>query len=516
MGVSSSQPTLPEGFEFPPPPQNRHELRERYGDKILFRMSGFHSESRLRLNTVFDIFCTHSEPTKFWSESNLANFIQSTFPAELTPILLNAIPVLHQFLLRLGSFPYQNDPDRHLTLDVLKMAITLLLEHDSEQWMVHGEDQASFRVVAFQSMASWDPSAMKPEEQRQRDKEDDGHLEQVLDSIQLSNFWSDPEYPKFVIKGPQLPPSYYPSSWSRDLHRLIPVNEFRSLLQLVLTTRLYQHGIDVQPFATCLPQLENVIDCMLAAFKEKSNNATAISWEIFNQIVEKSMPHFLTGWARLLGPMYSTKFLDKLSPSDSVSVTQALLREAFVPIFQQKASVPSVILDLPTWSQLTILMPFNPQIKTTSLCWSAASKQQLSLYDFYQAASTTQSQDHIILISGNNDQDSHLILGALLSKPSTGESGQIMINRIFQLKQIHRAFRPPTRISECPLQLHDNHASMTVLTKDRDAVNLTLNETSKSGQFSIRNASDLKIELRFNVDAVELLYVDRVEKPIRF
>ena len=91
-----------------------------------------------------------------WSEFNLANFIQSTFPAELTPILLNAIPVLHQFLLRLGSFLCQNDPDRHLTLDVLKMAIALLLEHDSEQWMLHGEDQASFRVVTFQSMAGTD------------------------------------------------------------------------------------------------------------------------------------------------------------------------------------------------------------------------------------------------------------------------------------------------------------------------------------------------------------------------
>lgn len=47
-------------------------------------------------------------------------------------------------------------------------------------------------------------------------------------------------------------------------------------------------------------------------------------------------------------------------------------------------------------------------------------------------------------------------------------------------------------------------------------VNLTLNETSRSGQSSIRNASDLKIELKFNVDAVELLRVDRVEKPMRF
>ena len=83
-------------------------------------------------------------------------------------------------------------------------------------------------------MASWDPSAIKPEKQRQQDKENDAHLEQALDSIQLSNFWSDPEYPMFVIKGPQLPPSYYPSSWSRDLHQLIPVNEFIPLLQLVL------------------------------------------------------------------------------------------------------------------------------------------------------------------------------------------------------------------------------------------------------------------------------------------
>lgn len=232
-----------------------------------------------------------------WSESDLTNFLQSTFPPELAPVFLDAIPILHRFLLRLGSFPYQNDPDRLLTLNVLRMAVILLLKNDAYRWSTDQEGRISnsdpwfdkFRVVVFQSMTSLeDPSGSSPDSKRQRGEEDDFHLQEVLDSINSSSYWRDPEYPKWVIDGPKYPASLYSSSWSKDLHRLIPMDEFRSLLRLLVVSQLYRGGIDAQQFSTCLPQLENVTDCMLAAFKE-GNDTTGIPWEVFDQVVGRSM-----------------------------------------------------------------------------------------------------------------------------------------------------------------------------------------------------------------------------------
>lgn len=232
-----------------------------------------------------------------WSEPNLADFLQSTFPPELAPALLDAIPILHRFLLRLGSFPYQNDPDKLLTLNVLRMAVILLLKNDAYRWSTDQEGRVSnsdpwfdkFRVVVFQSMTSLENlSESSPDPKRQRGEEDDLHLQEVLDCINSSNYWRDPEYPKWVVDGPKYPVSLYSSSWSKDLHRLIPMDEFRSLLRLLVVSQLYRGGIDVQQSLTCLPRLENITDCMIAAFKEE-NDTSGIPWEVFDQVVGRSM-----------------------------------------------------------------------------------------------------------------------------------------------------------------------------------------------------------------------------------
>ena len=228
-----------------------------------------------------------------WSESNLADFIQSTFPPELTPILNDAIPVLHRFVRRLGSFPYQNYPEELLTYNVLQMAVILLIVHDEKRWSADQEvtrasdPLADFRVVIFQSLTTLEPSGSK-EGQRQRSEEDDLHLQNVLDEINSRNYWRDPEYPKWIFPGPECQASDYRSSWSRDLHGSVPMDEFKSLLRLFLVAQLYHGGIDVQAFSNCLSRLENITDCMLAAFEE-DHDTTGISWEVFDRVVKRSM-----------------------------------------------------------------------------------------------------------------------------------------------------------------------------------------------------------------------------------
>lgn len=228
-----------------------------------------------------------------WSESNLADFIQSTFPPELTPILNDAIPVLHRFVRRLGSFPYQNDPEELLTYNVLQMAVILLIVHDEKRWSADQEvtrisdPLADFRVVIFQSLTTLESSGSK-EGQRQRSEEDDLHLQKVLDEINSRNYWRDPEYPKWIFPGPECQASDYISSRSKDLHGSVPMDEFRSLLRLFLVAQLYRGGIDVQAFSNCLLRLENITDCMLAA-SEEDHDTTGISWEVFDRVVKRSM-----------------------------------------------------------------------------------------------------------------------------------------------------------------------------------------------------------------------------------
>ncbi|KAI9930696.1 hypothetical protein MW887_011451 [Aspergillus wentii] len=525
MGISSSQPEpqLPEGFTWPPHPQNRQELRDRYGYNP-FESSGFKLEQRRRLEVVFDTFCT------FWSESNLTDFLQSTFPQEIAPILLDAIPVLHRFLLRLGSFPYQNDPDKLLTLDVLRMAVILMLIYDSERAEADGPDTtleydtsfADFRRVAFQSLATLDPFPSKQLQQRQRDEEDDFHLERVIHRINKEYNWQNPEDPKCIIFGPELSVSDYASSWSNDLHRLIPIDEWRSLLRLLLVSQLYRGGINPQQFSTYPPQLEHVIDSVLGAFKENTN-ATGISWEVFDRVVARSMPRFLMGWDRILGPLYSTEHLHEFPASASVSEAQSLFRETYTPLFQREGPKSS-LLDLPRLSQLDLLMLSQLQTENASLCWSAGREQHLNLRDLHTAMTDQQTPHQILVISGSSDKDDHVIFGALLWSPPTAanETPRMIVSRIFQLKPVHRSFRPLSGycfdVKTTPPLLENDPVSIKMTIpmgeKDPDTVDLVLDETSRSGELIMGKSP--KIREYFRIDAVEVLRVDKENKPVKF
>lgn len=56
---------------------------------------------------------------------------------------------MHRLLLRMGSFPYQNDPEEFLTLEVLRTAC-ILLKRDS------GDLDCNLGVIVFQSLAGFD------------------------------------------------------------------------------------------------------------------------------------------------------------------------------------------------------------------------------------------------------------------------------------------------------------------------------------------------------------------------
>ena len=78
--------------------------------------------------------------------------MQCSLPPDITPFLADAIPILHRVFLRMGSFPYQNDPEKLLVLGVLRTAC-ILFSHQPEN-LAEGYP---FLVIIFQSMKGLDP-----------------------------------------------------------------------------------------------------------------------------------------------------------------------------------------------------------------------------------------------------------------------------------------------------------------------------------------------------------------------
>lgn len=147
--------------------------------------------------------------------------MQTIFPPnlELRPVLMGAVPIMHRCLLRLGSYPYQNDPEEFLTHDVLRTAIFLVYHAWEEIRAGYLDDHT--RAIIYQSMARIDQEKIQKKKQALRGADDDEDLENILDL--LANKRRHPDNPKAMIRGPSHPPAaHFPSSWSADFNQTIP------------------------------------------------------------------------------------------------------------------------------------------------------------------------------------------------------------------------------------------------------------------------------------------------------
>ena len=204
----------------------------------------------------------------------MKDFLQISLPAEVVPFLADAIPILHRTLLRMGSFPYQNDPEKLLVLDVLRTACILFKNEPEDLGGNH-----FLLVIIFQSMAGLDPDRAQ-NYGKPRDEDDDYHLKQALWIVR--NQYRDPNNPRVMISGPKNPPSHFPSSWSKNFNQSIPTAEFRSFLRLMIFLNLYDSCVD----ASNHHQIEEVTECLLAAFRP---SVTGITWDYFSQVIGNHM-----------------------------------------------------------------------------------------------------------------------------------------------------------------------------------------------------------------------------------
>lgn len=220
----------------------------------------------------------------------------STFPLELASYIAEAAPIIHRCLLRLGSFPYQNNPHCTLSLDVLRTGMIILLRLEGSKLLDRDDNEASLvypdrlsaeqRILLFQSLTESQGTSAGSA----RNLGDDYHLQKALEIITYGNFKRNVQFPTAVSKGPQYPPpEHFPSSNSTLTSGSIPVDDFRPLLRLMLLTQLYVAGLDPDIFTCSLSEIEAATDCLLAAFLHDGESSTAVSFIAFDKIIGNSM-----------------------------------------------------------------------------------------------------------------------------------------------------------------------------------------------------------------------------------
>ncbi|GFF52449.1 hypothetical protein IFM61606_06428 [Aspergillus udagawae] len=489
--------------EFLPPVQTREELYERFEWCLWKDCLG--DAKHEWFQTIFQIFCTESESENFWTVSDLQEFMVSTFPPELAACVREAAPILHRCLLRLGSFPYHNDPRRIMSRNVLRTGIIILLRLNGGKLLEQDDGKVSLiypdrlnaaqRVLLFQSMADMQATTSDIP----RNVGDDFHLQKALDLITYGNFRRNPWFPTAVTKGPEYPPpEHFPSSKSTLTNGSIPLKDFRSLLRLMLLTQLHVAGIEPDEFTSCLAQVETVTDCLLAAFQERNaTDPTGVSFATFDQVLGRSLQNLFLGLPRVFGPLHSVKPLPSEKLPSSVGDAQMLLRELFAPSAKTQPPPEGLISNLPLLSQLSMALPQDFPIEAQKRLYSSRDIDIQQVDTCVSLISTA----NIMLVSGKSASES-VIFGAYFPKGSS-LSGVAKSNLIFQLAPVPRVFYNSEEMSQIKQDFSttDNRLEFSVKDDVLGVITLAL-QSDSTGLFTAHEKGD--ISLTFDVDAVEV------------
>ncbi|KAJ5757553.1 uncharacterized protein N7511_006247 [Penicillium nucicola] len=439
--------------------------------------------------------------TRVWTVSDLKDFMISTFPPELESYIAEAAPIIHRCLLRLGSFPYQNDPHRTLSLDVLRTGMMILLKLDRSKLLNGDNDEAALvypdrlsaeqRILLFQSMTEPQGTpAGSP-----RNLGDDYHLRKALEIITYGNFKRNVQFPTAVMKGPQYPPAeHFPSSNSTLTSGSIPEKDFRPLLRLMLLTQLYIAGIDPDNLKSFPSEIEVTTDCILAAFVHGGQSSNAVSFKAFDSILSSSMQNVFLGLPRVLGPLHSAKPFQFTTPPSSVIGAQEVLKELFVPSVKTKPPSKGLILNLPLLSQLSMTLPQDFPIEAPETLYSS---QEVDVKDVKSCLSATELA-RIILVSRKTGEED-VIFGAYFPKDSAPESPNTS-SVIFQLAPVHRAFHQAERLLPSKGPDPEDNLRLTIAIGD---ISLELSGESSTATLIANLGEGISQELF--VDAVEVL-----------
>lgn len=216
-------------------------------------------------------------------------------------------------MIRLGSFPYQNQPVSSLTPDVALVAVIILLrrhkkwaraisdaatgEDDEEEKWSEWQRRLFFQCMAIRDSPEEDSNQRETASNVGRNDVDDKDLLRAYRFVSDHNKRRDWErHPKIVHHGPpMISASELPSSQSQDFSGFIPRNELESLVKLLIANQLYLIGNGPEILVQEGEQLDVCVESIMNSFP-RSDEAPGIGWESFNRVfselVRKSLQDF--------------------------------------------------------------------------------------------------------------------------------------------------------------------------------------------------------------------------------
>ena len=272
-------------------------------------------------------------------------------------------------------------------------------------------------------------------------------------------------------------------------------------------------GFDISGLAAWSHKAEEVVDCMLAAFRP---DPEGISWDHFvgalADMVCGSYPCAVTGvsvanllqktllrgYAPLLGPLLWNELLeDNAVPSD---MSQAL-QKLHVRFARRKVLLSAYILNPPILSQLDIMLP---PIILQNICISWSTRDNHTDFGSLESHIQKQTVPTILLISGRNQNQQRILFGIFDSKRHV-TYGIFKKPFIFQMAPLHRTYRPLPSETDDPVVLgHNEDPTLDILRYQSGNACLFFSESS--GHFSVWD--DPALDEEFHVNAVELYQCD--------
>ncbi|KAL7622874.1 hypothetical protein AAE478_006553 [Parahypoxylon ruwenzoriense] len=479
--------------------------------------------------SLFSKFASASDTDgPVWHESDLVEFIGITLPSELKPTLAAAGPLLFRCMLRLGSFPYQNQPASKLTVDIARVAVIILLrrhernarpiggtqslDYDEEQQRAKWLRRLLFQCMATKGTANMEEGVIASSHNSDRnDAANDEHLLQAHRLISCYNKERDESNPKVVRRGPPIiPVSDLPSSQSQNFSGYIPRSEFEALTHLLLASQLYLTGNGPEHFVQ-EGQLDSCVDCILSAFTQP-NNAPGIPWESFNLVLSSALPNIVSGFTRLLAPFVvdhgiSYKQIDILT-KEGVS---SLLRQTFIPKHEPVKLSRGNIFNPPVLAELATFLPEELPVQTASVIYTARDgKFEVATL---KSQLTQKHQPFLLLVSGTASDlpgfsgNTPICVGAFL--PGERDEGDDFDNNVpctsvFQLRPTHQVSNSTAGT------LVEGDSTGTIELKFNKAgpatVRLVLDEKIRTASFSSqKDGTNSDTYFQFQVDAVDLV-----------
>ncbi|KAI1763256.1 hypothetical protein GGR53DRAFT_498223 [Hypoxylon sp. FL1150] len=517
MGQFTSSSAPSEEQSQLPPVQNINQFQDRV--RQLIQNKCLSRQEKAWFRSVFSKFSSTSGTSPTWNESDLVEVLGTTLPNELKPTLNAAGPLIYRSMIRIGSFPYQNQPDSALTADVALVAVIILLRrHESSASAIsdigNGDENEEvrwadwLRRILFQSMVVHDNSAA--DRNSKRSDFDDEDLLRAHKFVSNNNKWRDWERnPKVAHSGPPIiSASELPSSRSQYLGGSIPNSELEALIKLLLANQLYLTGNGPDILVREENQLNAGVNSIMAALRQP-NEASGITWESFNRVFSES-PSIFSGFTRL----FALLLLDggiKQEHVDSATRIEAtkLLRGAY-SVSQSRNLPTGSVFNLPVLAQVTTFLPEGRlALQSASVLYTAIDKFEITSL---QKELSERTQQLLLLISGlSSSSRTPVSIGAFL--PGKGqeqqqiETGKPQIRAsLFQLRPTHRI----SSSSQSDLTVErgtSKGVEIRLAEKGLATVRLTLNEQTQTASFYPReqNENDDTVSFDVKVDAVDLI-----------